>query len=71
MPWKKRGDVERMSSGKKQKREQDRVDTALVIGAGIGIILGIICVISLIICLGADGIRLTQVGQLEFILSLL
>ena len=60
-----------MSSGKKQKREQDRVDTALVIGAGIGIILGIICVISLSICLGADGIRLTQVGQLEFILSLL
>lgn len=44
-----------MSSGKKQKREQDRVDTDLVIGAGIGIILGIICVISLIICLGADG----------------
>ena len=44
-----------MASGKKKKREQDQIDTALVIGAGAALVLGILCVIALISCLGADG----------------
>ena len=44
-----------MSSGKKKKREQDQIDTALVLGAGVVLVLGFLCVIALISCLGADG----------------
>ena len=49
-----KGDI-KMPSGKKKKREQDQIDTALVIGAGAALVLGILCVIALIDCLGADG----------------
>lgn len=54
MSWKTKGVIE-MATGKKKKREQDQIDTALVIGAGIALVLGILCVIALISCLGADG----------------